>query len=76
MMLTTDATTTATPEAMLARLTLEQKIALLHQHAPAIEPLGLARFHTGSEAAHGVAGLGPATVFPSPSAWLPVGTLI
>ncbi|WP_247047313.1 beta-glucosidase [Arthrobacter rhizosphaerae] len=66
MMLTTDATTTTTPEAMLARLTLEQKIALLHQHAPAIEPLGLARFHTGSEAAHGVAGLGPATVFPQP----------
>lgn len=66
MMLTTDATIAATPEAMLARLTLEQKIALLHQHAPAVEALGLARFHTGSEAAHGVAGLGPATVFPQP----------
>jgi beta-glucosidase len=51
---------------MLGRLTLDQKIALLHQHAPAIEALGLARFHTGAEAAHGVAWLGPATVFPQP----------
>ncbi|WP_309108815.1 glycoside hydrolase family 3 C-terminal domain-containing protein [Arthrobacter sp.] len=66
MPITIDATTAATPEAMLARLTLEQKIALLHQHAPAVEALGLARFHTGAEAAHGVAWLGPATVFPQP----------
>jgi beta-glucosidase len=66
MPITTDATTAATPEALLARLTLEQKIALLHQHAPAVEALGLARFHTGTEAAHGVAGLGSATVFPQP----------
>ena len=66
MPLTTDSTTASTLEAMLARLTLEQKIAMLHQHAPAVEALGLARFHTGAEAAHGVAWLGPATVFPQP----------
>lgn len=58
----------ATPAAtaLLARLALDQKIAMLHQHAPAIEALGLAAFHTGAEAAHGVAWLGPATVFPQP----------
>ncbi len=39
---------------------------MLHQHSPAVESLGLARFHTGAEAAHGVAWLGPATVFPQP----------
>ncbi|WP_457963905.1 glycoside hydrolase family 3 C-terminal domain-containing protein [Arthrobacter sp. D1-29] len=52
--------------AMVARLTLEQKIAMLHQHAPAVEELGLARFHTGEEGAHGVAWRGTATVFPQP----------
>ncbi|KNC20286.1 hypothetical protein AC792_01700 [Arthrobacter sp. RIT-PI-e] len=51
---------------MLGSLTLEQKIAMLHQHAPAIPELGLKAFHTGAEAAHGVAWLGPATVFPQP----------
>jgi beta-glucosidase len=51
---------------VLASLSLEQKIAMLHQHAPAIPELGLAAFHTGAEAAHGVAWLGPATVFPQP----------
>ncbi len=60
------ATTAATPQALLARLTLDQKIAMLHQHAPAVVELGLAPFHTGAEAAHGVAWLGPATVFPQP----------
>lgn len=54
------------PEALLARLTLEEKVALLHQHAPGVERLGLAGFRTGTEALHGVAWLGPATVFPQP----------
>lgn len=49
---------------LLARLTREEKVAMLHQVAPAIERLGLARFHTGCEALHGVAWLGEATVFP------------
>ncbi|HEY8720272.1 MAG TPA: glycoside hydrolase family 3 C-terminal domain-containing protein [Pengzhenrongella sp.] len=51
---------------LLARLTLGEKIALLHQHAPAVERLGLAAFHTGAEALHGVAWLGDATTFPQP----------
>ncbi|HEY5515471.1 MAG TPA: glycoside hydrolase family 3 C-terminal domain-containing protein, partial [Pengzhenrongella sp.] len=51
---------------LLTRLTLAERIALLHQHAPAIGRLGLAAFHTGSEALHGVAWLGNATVFPQP----------
>ena len=66
MQVAATATAPATPEAMLESLTMEQKIAMLHQHAPAIEALGLAPFHTGAEAAHGVAWLGPATVFPQP----------
>jgi len=50
--------------ALLAALTIEEKIALLHQQQPAIERLGLAPFHTGGEALHGVAWIGRATVFP------------
>ncbi|WP_205704762.1 beta-glucosidase family protein [Kineococcus indalonis] len=51
---------------LLARLAPEERLALLHQHAPAVPRLGLAAFRTGTEAAHGVAWLGPATVFPQP----------
>ena len=51
---------------LLALLTLAEKISLLHQHAPAVERLGVAAFHTGSEVLHGVAWLGTATVFPQP----------
>ena len=63
---TAPATVTGSATRLLARLTLDQKIAMLHQHAPAVGSLGLAPFHTGAEAAHGVAWLGPATVFPQP----------
>jgi beta-glucosidase len=49
---------------LLAQLTIEEKIALLHQHQPEIERLGLAVFHTGQEALHGMAWCGVATVFP------------
>lgn len=49
---------------LLDRLSRDERIAMLHQAAPAIERLGLARFHTGCEALHGVAWLGTATVFP------------
>ncbi|GAA0561696.1 glycoside hydrolase family 3 protein [Paractinoplanes ferrugineus] len=49
---------------LLARLTLPEKIAMLHQHQPAIDRLGLAAFTTGTEALHGLAWLGEATVFP------------
>lgn len=49
---------------LLARLTPEEKTAFLHQFAPAVERLGVAAFRTGQEALHGVAWMGPATVFP------------
>ncbi|MFV0133356.1 glycoside hydrolase family 3 C-terminal domain-containing protein [Streptomyces sp. HMX87] len=49
---------------LLARLTLDEKIGFLHQFAPAVERLGVAAFRTGQEALHGVAWMGPATVFP------------
>ncbi|MFB6849647.1 glycoside hydrolase family 3 C-terminal domain-containing protein [Streptomyces sp. NPDC056373] len=49
---------------LLERLTLDERIALLHQYAPAVERLGVAAFRTGTEALHGVSWLGEATVFP------------
>ncbi|MGW7084384.1 glycoside hydrolase family 3 C-terminal domain-containing protein [Streptomyces sp. NPDC054871] len=49
---------------LLSRLTSGERIALLHQFAPAVERLGIAAFRTGQEALHGVAWMGPATVFP------------
>ncbi|MBT2469286.1 glycoside hydrolase family 3 C-terminal domain-containing protein [Streptomyces sp. ISL-66] len=49
---------------LLSRLTLDEKIGFLHQFVPAVERLGVAAFRTGQEALHGVAWMGPATVFP------------
>ncbi|MFF8670382.1 glycoside hydrolase family 3 C-terminal domain-containing protein [Streptomyces sp. NPDC015242] len=49
---------------LLGRLTPDEKISFLHQFAPAVERLGIAAFRTGQEALHGVAWMGPATVFP------------
>ncbi|MFG2685630.1 glycoside hydrolase family 3 C-terminal domain-containing protein [Streptomyces sp. NPDC048405] len=49
---------------LTSRLTLDEKTAFLHQFAPAVERLGIAAFRTGQEALHGVAWMGPATVFP------------
>ncbi|GGN67715.1 sugar hydrolase [Actinoplanes lobatus] len=49
---------------LLERLDLAEKIALLHQHQAAVPRLGVASFRTGTEALHGVAWLGVATVFP------------
>lgn len=49
---------------LVAQLSTAEKIAFLHQHQPAVERLGLAPFHTGCEALHGVAWIGRATVFP------------
>ncbi|MET7494350.1 glycoside hydrolase family 3 C-terminal domain-containing protein [Streptomyces sp900116325] len=49
---------------LLQRLTLDERIAMLHQFAPAVDRLGIGAFRTGQEALHGVAWLGPATVFP------------
>jgi len=50
--------------ALLAELSVTEKIAFLHQQQPAVERLGVAAFHTGCEALHGVAWIGRATVFP------------
>ncbi|MGW5610929.1 glycoside hydrolase family 3 C-terminal domain-containing protein [Streptomyces sp. NPDC003753] len=49
---------------LLGRLTLDERLAMLHQYVPAVPRLGIASFRTGTEALHGVAGLGVATVFP------------
>jgi beta-glucosidase len=42
-------------EDLLGRLTLDEKISLLHQYQPAIPRLGISRFKTGTEALHGLA---------------------
>ncbi|MEU4607382.1 glycoside hydrolase family 3 C-terminal domain-containing protein [Kribbella sp. NPDC023972] len=49
---------------LLARLTTGEKLALLHQHQAPVHRLGLDLFRTGTEALHGIAWHGPATVFP------------
>ncbi|HUQ60860.1 glycoside hydrolase family 3 C-terminal domain-containing protein [Lentzea sp.] len=49
---------------LLGRLTTAEKIGMLHQWQPAVPRLGIAAFRTGTEALHGVAWLGRATVFP------------
>ncbi|MGW2342079.1 beta-glucosidase [Streptomyces sp. NPDC001661] len=49
---------------LLDRLTLDERLALLHQFTPGVPRLGLAAFRTGQEALHGVAWMGEATVFP------------
>ncbi|MBU2670317.1 glycoside hydrolase family 3 C-terminal domain-containing protein [Actinoplanes bogorensis] len=59
-----DAPLTERVDDLLARLTLPEKVAMLHQHQPAIDRLGIAAFRTGTEGLHGVAWLGEATVFP------------
>ncbi|MGC5030867.1 beta-glucosidase [Micromonospora sp. DT229] len=49
---------------LVAQLTLPEKLGLLHQWQAPVPRLGLPGFRTGTEALHGVAWLGPATVFP------------
>ncbi|MEL7977018.1 glycoside hydrolase family 3 C-terminal domain-containing protein [Isoptericola sp. F-RaC21] len=51
---------------LLSRLTRDERLAMLHQAAPAVDRLGLAAFRTGTEGLHGVSWLGTATVFPQP----------
>lgn len=40
---------------LLSRLTLSEKVSLLHQYEPAIPRLGIPAFKTGTEALHGIA---------------------
>ncbi|MEV0197629.1 glycoside hydrolase family 3 C-terminal domain-containing protein [Nonomuraea sp. NPDC050691] len=49
---------------LLGRLTLDEKLGLLHQYQAPVGRLGVGPFRTGTEALHGLAWLGPATVFP------------
>ena len=51
-------------EAMLPQLTLDEKISLMMDASPAIERLGIPQFNWWSEALHGVARAGLATVLP------------
>lgn len=53
-------------EDLLRLLTLPEKIAMLHQRSPGVPRLRIPPFRTGTEALHGAAWLGPATVFPQP----------
>lgn len=49
---------------LLARLTLEEKIAQMTNSAPAVERLGIPQYDWWNECLHGVARAGVATVFP------------
>jgi beta-glucosidase len=49
---------------LLKRLTLEEKAALMQNASPAIERLGIRQYEWWSEALHGIARAGVATVFP------------
>ena len=49
---------------LVARMTLEEKVAQMQDNAPAIERLGVPAHHWWNECLHGVARSGLATVFP------------
>ena len=51
-------------KALVARMTLEEKVAQTLHKSPAIERLGIKKYNWWNEALHGVARAGTATVFP------------
>ena len=53
---------------LISNLSLEEKISLLQHHNPSIEHVGLKPYSWWSEALHGVARNGKATVYPMPIA--------
>jgi beta-glucosidase len=57
-------TANARVDDLISRMTLDEKIALLHQFSGAIIRLGVPQFRTGTEGLHGLSWLGYATVFP------------
>lgn len=52
---------------LIARMTLDEKVGLLHQFSAAVTRLGIPQFRTGTEGLHGLSWLGYATVFPQAS---------
>ena len=50
--------------ALVAQMTLEEKVSQTLFNAPAIERLGIPEYNWWNEALHGVARAGTATVFP------------
>lgn len=54
----------ARAKALVAQMTLEEKVFQLRHYAPAIERLGIKAYNYWNEALHGVARAGVATVFP------------
>ena len=50
--------------ALVAQMTLEEKVSQTLYQAPAIERLGIPAYNWWNEALHGVARAGTATVFP------------
>ncbi|WP_017581416.1 glycoside hydrolase family 3 protein [Nocardiopsis valliformis] len=51
-------------EDLLRSMTPRERLSLLHQYQAPVERLGVREFRTGTEALHGLAWLGEATVFP------------
>ena len=51
-------------EALVAKMTIEERAGQLKYDAPAIERLGIPTYNWWNEALHGVARAGTATVFP------------
>lgn len=51
---------------LIKRLTIEEKISLIPTREAAVPRLGIPAYNVGGEAAHGVAWIGEATVFPQP----------
>lgn len=53
-------------EDLISRLTLDEKISLIPTRQAAVPRLGISEYSVGGEAAHGIAWVGEATVFPQP----------
>ena len=49
---------------LLSRLTIEEKISLLHETSPGVPRLGVPKYFMGNESLHGVVRPGKFTVFP------------
>lgn len=53
-------------EELISQLTTEEKVNLMCQYQDSVERLGIKPYKHGTEASHGVAWLGEATMFPQP----------